>query len=114
MTDPADDIRARFGAFVRDAVNPGASHRDRAGEPLSRDLVTEAARLGLLGYGLPTDIGGGGADDLAWGLLLEEIGYLSDDLSLPQVLFAATIPARAILATGRADSFDRYVRPVAT
>lgn len=107
------ETRRRFGAFLREEVSPGAALRDRAGESFSPAITARAAGLGLFGCGLPREAGGEGANDLEWGLMLEEIGYLCEDLSFPQVLFATTVSANAIAATGRADYLERYVRPMA-
>lgn len=107
------EVNERFGAFLRDEVSPGAAARDRAGETFSPALTRRAAELGLFGFALPKEAGGGGANDLEWGLALEEIGYLCEDLSFPQVLFATTVSANAIWHTGRADYAERYVRPMA-
>ncbi len=109
----AHSVRQRFGNFISEQVNPDASGRDAANAPLPRDLLREAARLGLLGMSLPRDAGGEGCDLYTWGRVLEEVAYLCDDLSFPLVISLFAAVASTIYDSGRHDLIDRYVRPMA-
>src|SRR5215831_14924358 len=68
------EVGDRFGAFIRDGIDPGAGERDRTGTPISRELLREAGRLGLLGFTVPKDAGGAGRSWREWGWVLHEIG----------------------------------------
>ena len=106
----ADD---RFGAFVRDTVNPGSDDRDRTGEPLPRALFKEAGRLGLLDFSLPLEVGGEARDKFDWGVVLEELARISTDPSLLSVLDTNVGVAELLLMTGRSELIERYARRIA-
>lgn len=109
----ADEVRERFGPFIRDRVNPGAVDRDVHAVECAPQLMREAREVGLLTYALPPELDGGGADLFEWGLVLEQLGYLSDDCSFPALLSARVWLIDTLFGTGRADLLDRYVRPMA-
>src|SRR5262249_633017 len=72
LTPPeiAVEVRERFGRFIAERVNPGARDRDRTATPLSRELLREAGDVGLMGFTLPVEMGGGGRRWREWGLVL--------------------------------------------
>jgi alkylation response protein AidB-like acyl-CoA dehydrogenase len=104
--------RDRFSGFIEKKVNPGALDRDRASEPIPDRLLLESAELGLLGFELPKEIGGGGEDVFAWGVLLEELGSLCEDYSFVTLLSTRAALARSIFELG-GESIERYARPMA-
>jgi alkylation response protein AidB-like acyl-CoA dehydrogenase len=103
-----DEVERRFGSFIRESVNLGADARDRSGEPLPRAVLAEAGRLGLLGFSLPPEIGGGGRDKFEWGIVIEEVARLSRDPGLSSVIDLNAGVAELLHATGRADLTERY------
>jgi alkylation response protein AidB-like acyl-CoA dehydrogenase len=105
-------VEERFGAFIRDKVNPGVLERDSTGASISAELLQEACTLGMTTFGLPKEIGGAGRDVVAWGRLLEEVGYLCQDSCLPFVVSLRASVIKTIHRTGRADLIDRYVIPM--
>jgi alkylation response protein AidB-like acyl-CoA dehydrogenase len=105
-------VEERFGQFIRERVNPGAIERDMAGASISRETFHEACGLGMVGFGLPKEIGGEGHGVVEWGKLLEEIGYLCQDSSLPLVISLRASVIKTIYRTGRHDLIDRYVIPM--
>lgn len=107
------EVQRRFRPFLDERVSPGAAERDAAGTPIPRELLREAAAIGLLSYSLPADVGGGGADDYDWGLVLEHVGYCCDDASLSLLLGLFSAVANTLYDTGREDVIERYVRPAA-
>ncbi len=107
------EVERRFGRFIRESVNPGADVRNRSGEPLPRAVLAEAGRLGLLGFPLPLEIGGGGRDKFEWGIVIEEVAHLSRDPGLSSVIDLNAGVAELLHATGRADLAERYARPMA-
>ncbi len=108
----AAEFRERFGAFLDERVSPGASRRDRECRPISRELLREAAGLGLLGFTMPAALGGGGRSWREWGLLLHEIAYRCDDTSFPMLLAYCATVTKMLHDTGRADLIARYVVPM--
>jgi len=108
----AREVRARFGAFMRDRIDPGAAERDRTATPISRELLREAGALGLLGFTVPAIAGGAARSWREWGWVLHEIGYLSGDTSFPMLLAYLGTLSKMLFDTGRDDLIQRYVRPM--
>jgi len=107
------EAERRFGRFIRESVNPGADDRDRSGKPLPRALLSEAGRLGLLGFSLPPEIGGEGRDKFEWGILVEEVSRLSRDTGLASVVDVNAGVAELLLGTGRPELAERYAAQMA-
>jgi acyl-CoA dehydrogenase len=105
--------RERLRPFIDTEINPGAHDRDASGSVISRALMRRSAEVGLFGSPLPKAIGGQGLDLLHWGLVLEQVGYLSDDYSFPTLLGLRTAIAGAIYDSQRADLIERYAAPMA-
>jgi butyryl-CoA dehydrogenase len=66
----------RVAAFARDRVAPRAADIDVSGE-YPRDLIGEAAALGLMGVTIPADAGGAGRDYLSYALAVEAVAQAS-------------------------------------
>ena len=79
----ADDIRvevqARFGSFVRERINPGAVERYQNHTPFRRELFESREIRELLRFPLSKARGGDGRDMTSWCLVIEQLGYLSED-----------------------------------
>lgn len=105
-------VRRRFGTFIEERVNPGVQERDASGRSLTSAVFREACEIGLTSYGLPTEIGGEGNNALAWGKVLEQIGYLCQDSSLPLVVSLRAGLIKTIYRCERQDINDRYVIPM--
>lgn len=111
----------RFLPFLVNHANPGTYERDRDNTPLPPKLVKQAVASGLGRFVVPVELGGEGASVQDWGLLLEWLGYESNDLALPVLLgyrqAAADLVYQASQGTLRgapasAVSFlERYVTP---
>lgn len=67
------EARQRFREFARSEIAPRAGEWDRSGE-LPVEIVERLRVEGYLGSTLPTELGGGGADAITYGLLTEELG----------------------------------------
>ena len=114
----SDDVAAwaetELVRFLGAEVNPGAPEREESREPLPRAAFDAAARLGLLNYLLPPAVGGLGGSRRVFGLVLEQLGTLCDDMAFPFLLsMYADIPT-VVLAAGRPELVERYVKPMAT
>jgi len=68
-------------AFARDRVAPRAADIDRTAA-YPRDLVTEAAALGLMGATIPREQGGAGLDYVTYAAALEAIAFESATLAV--------------------------------
>src|SRR5262249_53244516 len=106
------EVRERFGRFIVERGNPGARAPDRAAARLSRELMREAGDLGLMGWTLPVELGGGGRRWREWGLVLHEISTLTTDTALPMLLAYCGTVTKLLHETGRPDLRDRYVEPM--
>lgn len=72
-SEAQSEVRARTRAFVRERITPYADRWEREdGFPV--ELVAELRGAGLVGAPLPEEVGGGGLDPVAYGLLTEEVG----------------------------------------
>ncbi|MEU4473624.1 acyl-CoA dehydrogenase family protein [Micromonospora sp. NPDC023888] len=99
----------RFEGFLLDRANPGARFRNRACQPLDRRLFEEASEIGLLQFGLPTEIGGAGRDKFEWGVVIAELARISRDPGFPVLLDITVENTELILSSGRTELIDRYV-----
>lgn len=103
-------LRESARAFVRAEVAPYLQGWEDAGE-VPRELHRKAAKLGLLGLGVPEEYGGAGGtflDALAVSEAFTDAGASSGLLA---ALFTSGIALPHIVASGNADLIDRYVRP---
>jgi alkylation response protein AidB-like acyl-CoA dehydrogenase len=107
-----DEVGARFGAFVRQEIDPGAAARDRTAQPISRELLRQAGALGLLGFTIPTAAGGAGRSWREWAWVLHELGYRAADTAFPMLLAYLGTLTKMLHDTGRPDLIERYVRPM--
>ena len=97
-------------AFVRSEVVPHLQEWEDAGE-VPRELHAKAAKLGLLGLGVPEELGGSGGtflDALAVSEAFTDAGASSGLLA---ALFTSGIALPHIVASGNDDLVDRFVRP---
>jgi len=75
--DPAhDDFLADVRRFATDVVAPKAAEIDSTGV-FPRDLIAQAAAIGLTGVTLPTEVGGGGRPYVTYATALEAISNAS-------------------------------------
>jgi butyryl-CoA dehydrogenase len=76
LTDRQKAFADRVAAFAADRVAPRAAGIDQSGE-FPRDLVTEAAALGLMGVTIPAAWGGAGLDYVSYAVALETLARAS-------------------------------------
>jgi len=109
-SDEQEALRESARAFTRAEVVPHLQEWEDAGE-VPRDLHARAAKLGLLGLGVPEELGGSGGtflDALAVSEAMTEVGASSGLLA---ALFTSGIALPHIVASGNTDLVDRFVRP---
>ena len=109
-TDEQEALREIARAFVRSEVVPHLQDWEDAGE-VPRELHAQAAKLGLLGLGVPEEQGGCGGtflDALAVSEAFTDAGASSGLLA---ALFTSGIALPHIVTSGNEDLVDRFVRP---
>jgi alkylation response protein AidB-like acyl-CoA dehydrogenase len=104
---------AELAPFFATRLNPGAVQRDEACEVIPRTAFEDAAGMGLLNYLLPREVGGLGGGRRAFGLLLEQVGYLCEDPAFATMLAMYADVPNVIHRAGRPVLTERYVRPMA-
>ena len=97
-------------AFVRAEVAPHLQEWEDAGS-VPRELHATAAKLGLLGLGVPEELGGAGGTFLDALAVTEAFTEAGASSGLLAALFTSGIALPHIVASGNADLVDRYVRP---
>jgi alkylation response protein AidB-like acyl-CoA dehydrogenase len=103
------EARRRFGSFILDNANPGSHFRNRDCQPLDNRIFQQAGKIGLMRFSLPTHIGGAGRDKLQWGVVVEEIAYLSRDPGFAVLLDISVEITELILSSGRPELIERYI-----
>jgi acyl-CoA dehydrogenase len=96
--------------FVRREVLPGLAAWEEAGE-VPRELHRAAASAGLLGIGLPEEVGGQGGDLVDVVTAMEAMIEAGASSGLLAALFTHSIALPHIVAAGNPDLVDRFVRP---
>ena len=97
-------------AFVRAEVAPHLQEWEDAGS-VPRELHAKAAKLGLLGLGVPEELGGAGGTFLDALAVVEAFTEAGASSGLLAALFTSGIALPHIVAAGNTDLVDRYVRP---
>jgi len=97
-------------AFTRSEVVPYLQAWEDVGE-VPRDLHRSAAKQGLLGLGVPEEMGGSGGTFLDALAVTEAMTGAGGSSGLLAALFTSGIAVPHIVAAGSADLVDRFVRP---
>ncbi|MGZ4608288.1 MAG: acyl-CoA dehydrogenase family protein, partial [Blastococcus sp.] len=103
-------LRESAAEFVRRSVLPHLDAGEEAGE-VPRSLHREAAVAGLLGIGVPEEVGGQGGDLVDVVTSLEAMIEAGASSGLLAALFTHSIALPHIIASGAAGLIDRFVRP---
>lgn len=99
--------------FFKKKVNPGAAERDENQVVVPRKIFEHAARLGILNYLIPREVGGGGGSRRIFGMILEEIGYYTDEASFATMLAMYADVPNVIYRTGKTSLIEHFVKPMA-
>jgi alkylation response protein AidB-like acyl-CoA dehydrogenase len=73
LSDAQRELRDRARRFATETVAPAAARIDRS-EAVDDDILARLRDEGFLNGAVPAELGGGGMDPLAYGLVTEEIG----------------------------------------
>ncbi len=104
---------AELSVFFATELNRHAAQRDEACEVIPRAVFEQAAGIGLLNYLIPREAGGIGGGRRAFGLLLEQVGYLCEDPAFATMLSMYADVPNVIHRAGRPVLTEDYVRPMA-
>lgn len=106
-------VRAELADFFSTWINPHATSRDEDCEVIPRAAFEHAAKVGLLNYLIPREVGGMGGSRRTFGMLLEHIAYFCDDVSFPSMLAMYADVPNVIHRSGQIALIEEYVRPMA-
>ena len=109
-TDEQVALMESARGFVRAEVVPHLQEWEDAGS-VPRELHAKAAKLGLLGLGVPEELGGAGGTFLDALAVVEAFTEAGASSGLLAALFTSGIALPHMVAAGNTDLVDRYVRP---
>lgn len=111
LTDEQLALRDSARRFAQERLPALARECEERGEPPSRQLVAEYARMGFLGINVPQALGGLGLGNLEALLVLEEFAKVSSAIAFP-VFESCVGPVRAIERFGSETLQQRVVPAV--
>ncbi len=103
-------LRETVRRFMAAEVLPYLDEWERVGE-LPRDLHEKAGKIGLLGVGFPSEVGGGGGSLLDSIAVVEEMHYAGGSGGLVASLLTCGIALPHIVAAGNVEQIARWVAP---
>ncbi|SFS08581.1 hypothetical protein SAMN05216559_3463 [Halomicrobium zhouii] len=111
LSDEQRQVREEVRRFAENEIAPVAREHDR-GETYPRDIVDQAAELGLTGANIPVEYGGVGYDTLTNAIIAEELFAVDPGIGL--CVQSAAFGSDAIIGFGTEDQKERFLEPVAT
>jgi alkylation response protein AidB-like acyl-CoA dehydrogenase len=112
FTDTQLAVRQTAREFAVRELTPTVQENDRT-EHVPRELITKAAKVGLLGGVVPEAYGGAGLDYLSFTLVIEELARV-DHVFATLASFPSGLAGSGILRFGSDEQKDRYIRPFVT
>jgi len=111
LTDEQQEIRELARRFADDVIAPQAAAWDRD-HTFPKDVFAQLGELGLMGVCVPADLGGAGADFLAYVLVLEELSRADAGVGVTVAVHtsACTLP---LIANGSPEQVQALVPPLA-
>ncbi|WP_135363030.1 acyl-CoA dehydrogenase family protein [Halosimplex halophilum] len=110
LTDEQEQVRDEVRRFADNEIRPVATEYDTE-EKFPRELVEEAAELGLVGANVPLEYGGVGYDYLTNIVIVEELFAADPGIGLS--ISSAAFGADALVEFGTEEQKEEYLRPVA-
>lgn len=111
LSEEHESIRKMVREFAEKKIAPTAAERDEK-EIFPRELFNEMGELGLLGLAYPEKYGGGGMDDLAAAIAIEEISRCCASTGIG-VSVHSSLCAWPIYKYGTEEQKQQYLRPLA-
>jgi butyryl-CoA dehydrogenase len=112
LTAEQESYVAAVGAFARDRVAPRAADID-ATAAYPRDLVAEAAAIGLMGVTIPRERGGAGRDYVTYAAAVEEVARASATVAVILTVNNSLV-AEPIRQFGTEEQQDAWLAPLAS
>ena len=109
-TPEREQLRKTVRDFAEREILPYANEWERTGE-IPRELHRKAGDAGLLGAGLPEDVGGGGGDGADAVVICEEMHQSGAPGGVFASLFTCGIAVPHMIASGDERLIEEYVRP---
>lgn len=111
FSDTQEQLYREAVAFAREQLADDVIARDHAGT-FGHDLWKRCAEFGVLGWGVPVELGGSGHPLLTVARMMEGLGYGCRDNGLTFALGAQMWGMQtAVLHFGNAEQIERYVTP---
>jgi alkylation response protein AidB-like acyl-CoA dehydrogenase len=111
LTDEQRQIRDEVARFAENEIRPVATEYDTA-EKFPREIVEQAAEMGLTGANIPLEYGGAGYDTLTNAIIAEELFAADPGIGLS--VQSASFGADALVGFGTEAQKEEYLEPVAT
>jgi len=112
LSPSQESFVAAARAFARDRVAPQAADVDASGR-YPRQLVAEAAALGLMGATIPSEWGGAGRDYVSYAAAIEAVALASATVAVILTVNNSLV-AEPILQWGTEEQKARWLRPLAS
>lgn len=110
LSEELSTLQKTMRRLVQDKIAPRAREVDRSGE-YPQDFFEAFRDAGILGLGLPLDVGGGGAGILGLTVAIEEVAKHSNTAAL--MLLLTRLPTSPVLIAGTDEQKQKYVAPLA-
>lgn len=110
LSEEQEMFQAMVRRLAKEKVQPRAAAIDESGE-FPWDIVDLFRENGLIGVGMPEELGGGGADLLTFCLAVEEVARVCATSSL--IIAAQHLGAMPILIAGTTEQKARFIPPIA-
>lgn len=111
LTEEEEFVRQTAREFARNEIEPVAVEYERSGT-FPRDLISEAAEVGLTAPSIPVEYGGSGFGAVAQALVFEELHRA--DPGIAESVTASTFGCGVIAENGSERQAKRFVEPAAT
>jgi alkylation response protein AidB-like acyl-CoA dehydrogenase len=111
LTPEQEGLRKEIRRMAEERIAPRAAEIDRSGE-YPWDIQRLLAEQGLLGYAIPEEYGGSGADLLSCCIVGEELARVCANSSL--IFVVQKLAAYPIVIAGSEETKRKYLPPVAT
>ncbi|MFC2071623.1 acyl-CoA dehydrogenase family protein [Chloroflexota bacterium] len=112
FTEEQAMIRATTRDFAEKEIAPVARENDR-NEHFPVDLVKKVGEMGFMGLNLPSEYGGGGADYMAYCIMLEELGRVDYSMAVT-VSVHLCLACKTILNWGTEEQKQKYLPQLTT
>ncbi len=111
LSEEHEMLRELCRKFAKEVLAPKAEEVDRTGK-ISREVIDQAAEMGLLGLAFPEEWDGIGMGEIGFCIAMEEIarGCFSTAIVIGG---HESIGAMAIYLSGNEDQKERYLKPMA-